>query len=70
MKVLIKSEQELIDSEIKLERIATRFSNSGHVIVPKEFVGRKIILLVVKKISKIKQKPRKTQKAKKLRIRI
>ena len=55
MKITVKSEDELFDADSSFKRTATKFSNSSHVILPKEFVGRDIVLFILKRVLHIKK---------------
>lgn len=56
MKVTIESEKKAFHAETKFNKIASKFSNSSHVILPKEFVGRNVVVFILKKIFKVKEK--------------
>lgn len=66
MKVTISSKNESFHAETKYKKTATKFSNSSHIILPKEYIGRDVILFILKKALHIKGKFIKTANYKKL----
>lgn len=56
MKVVIETEDESFDAESKFNRMAVKFSNSAHIILPREFVGRDVVLFILHKAVHIKAK--------------